>query len=282
MSEPHGAHNEGTLCAAIRATYGFASDRPRYVCAFHVNDGAGYNYGRCLDAIVFDTWPSDGLKLHGFEVKISASDFRRELQDTRKAAAFLPMLDTFSILAPKGIVDREILPKAWGLYHPTDDGRIKAARKPLMLHTDGKRNDVDRSLMAAFSRALVQRSLSKEAEREAYDLGVKEGSARTAIRLEHVEGQASSLQTAANEFEAASGVQITRFNGRAAGEAFRAFNKLRGAGYLAGLPIEPLRRVLTTLEGSVADLETLRDHLGEGPDEVAEALAHHMSKAATS
>jgi hypothetical protein len=269
------AHTEDTLLVALRATYGFTNDRPRYVCAFHVNDGAGYSYGRCLDAIVFDTWPSDGLRLHGFEVKISASDFRRELQDTRKAAAFLPMLDTFSILAPRGIVDREILPKAWGLYHPTDDGRVKAARKPLMLHTDGKRDDVDRSLMAAFSRALVQRSLSQEAEREAYDRGVKQGSASAAVRLEQAEGQAASLQTSVNEFEAASGVQITRYNGRAAGEAFRAFNKLRGTGWMASLPIDPLRRALSTLEDSVADLETLRQHLGDGPDEVADALRVH-------
>jgi len=35
------AHTEDTLLVALRATYGFTNDRPRYVCAFHVNDGAG-------------------------------------------------------------------------------------------------------------------------------------------------------------------------------------------------------------------------------------------------
>ncbi len=163
--------DEAELIAAAQKTWPMHGPRPRYVTAVQVHNGAGFAYGRTLDLIVFDTWPSGGLHLHGIEIKCSQSDLRRELQDTAKSAEFSAFLDFFSVAAPAGIVDLGLLPPKWGLYCPTVDGTLKARRKPLMLHSEGKRHAMDRSLAAAFVRALVDRSLSAEALKAEYQRG---------------------------------------------------------------------------------------------------------------
>jgi len=76
--------------------------RPRWIVAFQVHNAAGFGFSRRLDAVVLDTWPSQGLTVHGLEIKTRKSDMRRELLDPAKAQAFATDLDLFSIAAPAG------------------------------------------------------------------------------------------------------------------------------------------------------------------------------------
>jgi len=214
-------HTEATLTEAIKKTWPSGVDRPHHIVAVQVNNGAGFSFGRTLDAIVFNTWPSEGLTLHGLEIKCSRSDLRRELQDTRKFAEFAPYLDHFSIVAPKEIVSKLEIPDKWGLYHPTDDGRLRAARKPLMLHTEGRREQMDRSLAAAFARALVQRSLDGSFARDEYARGYAAGESRTAEEVARAEQNAETLRQAIAQFEEESGVRIDRWNGARIGGAVK-------------------------------------------------------------
>lgn len=263
-------HTERTMLDRIRRTWGADGNQPRYVVAEHVNNGAGFSYGRTLDAIVFDTWPSKGLLLHGLEVKVSTSDLRRELQDTRKAGAFFPYLDHFSVVAPQNVIAaaRAEVPKRWGIYQPTDDGRLRAVRKPLMLHDDGQRETLDRSLMAAFARALVQRSLSREAEEAAYSRGESEATKRAAFEIEQAKRSAEGIVASAKAFEEASGIKIDQWNGGSVGEALAAFQKLRGRGYLGGLPVEKAQRLAEDIATLADELATLKAFLNSD-DEVA-------------
>lgn len=216
-------HTEATLTQAIRATWPFAGQRPRYVVAQQVHDGAGFSFGRRLDAILFDTWPSEGLTLHGLEIKVSKADFRHELQNPKKAHAFIPMLDFFSIVAPPGIVDLAVLPPKWGLYCPTEDGKLRARRKPLLLHDEGAREDVDRSLMAAFCRALVTRTLDQDALRAEWDLGYKAGKKHGDEDLNRERTKYEQLERLLKDFEETSGIQIGtyRWNQAKIGEAVK-------------------------------------------------------------
>jgi len=190
------------------------------VVANQVNNGAGYSYGRILDAIVFDTWPSEGLTLHGLEIKTTKSDLRRELQNTKKYADFAPHLDYFSIVAPKGIADLKILPPKWGLYQPTDDGKLRARRKPLSIHAE-KNKIISRSMMAAFVRALVSRSLSQEATAAAFERGMESGGKQGERQIEILSGKVESLRGAIQKFEEASGVKIHDWDGGKIGEAVK-------------------------------------------------------------
>ena len=207
---------EGRMLACIARTFSQSTqgDGRRYAVAYHVNNGAGFNYGRTLDAIVMDTWPSKGLLLHGIEVKVSKADLRMELGDTRKAGAFLPYLDTFSIAAgPECGTQTELLatiPPQWGVYAPDSSGeRLRTIRKPLMLHADTERHQVfDRSLMAAFARALLQRSESAAELAAVKEATVAEVEKRMNAQFSLKLRDAEALQSAVKQFEETSGVRL--------------------------------------------------------------------------
>ncbi len=193
--------------------------QPRYVTAVQVNNGAGFSYRRTIDAVVFDTWPSGGLKLHGLEIKVSKQDLRRELQNTQKSAEWSEHLDQFSIVAPKGLVDLDLLPPKWGLFIPNGEG-LRARRKPLMLHAE-KRTELNRSIAAAFVRALVDRSLSHEAKvaefQRGHEIGKDEGERNTKASQRRVK----ELEQAIVDFEQASGVGISTWQSDKIGEAVK-------------------------------------------------------------
>lgn len=193
--------------------------QPRYVTAVQVNNGAGFGYSRTLDAIVFDTWPSAGLKLHGLEIKVTKADLRRELQNTNKFSEWEPHLDQFSIIAPKGIVDLKLLPPKWGLFVP-DGAGLRARRKPLMLHAE-KRTELSRSMVAAFVRALVDRSLSNEAKVAEYTRGYERGKDEGERHMKGSQRRVGELERAISDFEEASGVQIATWQSDKIGEAVK-------------------------------------------------------------
>jgi len=109
--------------------------------------------------VVFDTWVSQGLTLNGLEIKTSRSDIRRELMQPQKSADFYEHIDTFSLVAPAEIIDLGELPRNWGVYVPDESGSLRTVRGPRYLHVGGRdRSSMSRSFVAAFTRALVQRS----------------------------------------------------------------------------------------------------------------------------
>jgi len=116
---------------------------PRYVVAEHVRNQCGFGgyWGtgplRTADALVVDLWPSSGNLIHGFEVKVSRSDWLTELKDPEKAEAFKPYCDHWWLAVPDATIVRDDLPEGWGLLDLSRGGlRIskqapKLARQPM-------------------------------------------------------------------------------------------------------------------------------------------------------
>lgn len=269
-------HTEATLTQAIRRQWGCVdAKQPRYVVAVQVNNGAGFSYGRILDAVVFDTWPSKGLLLHGMEIKVSKPDLRRELQDTRKFAEFAPHLDTFSIVAPKGVASLDLLPGRWGLYCPDDKGGLRTQRKPLMLHDDGHRKEINRSVMAAFCRALVARSMSREGLKEEYDRGLAAGKEIAERETARLRRDHENLSDAVAQFEAASGIKVDTWDD--VGRIGEAVKFVRSGGLDSRFSYSADLRDLGNRLLSLADeLDVMKDQMRVGHDEMSEALAHHV------
>lgn len=250
---------EASLSQAILKTWPSSGDRPRYVAAFQVCNGAGFAWGRKLDAVVLDTWPSGGHFIHGLEVKCSAGDLRRELQDTTKSADFLPLLDHFSIVAPAGMVKMEMLPASWGLYCPDGNGGLRAKRKPLMLHDGTQTETVRRSFMAAFARALVDRTDVRTVREEAYQRGHTAGLAAGQINLDRETDARKSLETAVAGFESESGVRIGRYDHGEVGKAV-AF-VLRGGLERQFGQASQLHKLAADLEGLAAQFDELHQKM---------------------
>ena len=214
-------HTESTLSAAILKTWPFNMPRPRFITAFQVRNAAGFSAWRMLDAIVLDTWPSEGLRLHGLEIKCSKADFRKELTNLKKAEDFQLHLDLFSIVAPPGIVDPALLPPKWGLYCPTDKGHLRARRAPLDLQTKDSRLTMDRSLVAAFARALVDRSLSREGLQAEYDRGHNRGMQMGEAERSLSQHELTQLKETVAKFQEASGIELNHWDAGRLGEAVK-------------------------------------------------------------
>lgn len=117
--------------------------------AFEVSAGTGRHAARRVDAVVMDLWPSRGLILHAIEIKVSRSDFKREIKDGAKAEEIAQHCDLFSIAAPVGLLKEEEVPAAWGLIEIGGEIVVKFAKRPAVT----KARPVDRLFMASMLRA---------------------------------------------------------------------------------------------------------------------------------
>jgi hypothetical protein len=104
---------------------------PSAVVVRHVKNAAGFAATRCLDAVAVSLYPGQGCPISGFEVKVSRSDWLRELRDPSKAEAFAEHLDFLWLVAPLNVV-KDDLPPRWGWLAPVGDGlRVQRQAEPL-------------------------------------------------------------------------------------------------------------------------------------------------------
>jgi hypothetical protein len=141
----------------------------------------GVRDGRRADAIALQLYESRGIHLHGFEVKVSRSDWLRELKDAAKADELVRSGEYFSIVAAAGIVDPNELPTGWGLFEVRGADRrlhrvVAAARRddPEPLSLVGNARILRRMIEALRAPGEVVRRELLEAE---YLRGVKDGEA---------------------------------------------------------------------------------------------------------
>lgn len=100
----------------IRAAMSKRWADPEWAIMWEVGEGTGTLRGRSADAVMMSLWPSRGLELHGVEIKISRSDWKREAADPTKAEAIARYCDRWWIHTAPGVVDDlSDLPPAWGL-----------------------------------------------------------------------------------------------------------------------------------------------------------------------
>ena len=103
-----------TSSADIRALLRKRYAHPEWALCFEVANGTGATARRYADAVAMNLYPSRGLSLHGFEVKISKSDFRNEIANPEKSVAVQQYCDHWWVVAPAHAVDEDLIPKTWG------------------------------------------------------------------------------------------------------------------------------------------------------------------------
>jgi len=93
-----------------KLSYKFST--PAWAFLPQVRNGTGYlrNTTRTADAIAMSLYPSRGLDLHGFEIKVSRTDWLGELKNPEKAEAIAQFCDYWWIVAPKEIINLDEVP----------------------------------------------------------------------------------------------------------------------------------------------------------------------------
>jgi hypothetical protein len=224
-----------------------------HVIVFDVRNAAGFSATRSCDALALGTWPSRGLRLSGFEIKVSRSDWLKEYREPQKADGFSRYCDEWWIVAGDSkIVQPNELPEQWGLI--VANGKSLKCVKPAP-----KLEPVapDRSFLAAFlKRAVDQGAGKRQLQQAAKDAG-EQARREHKYRLEHTADELNSLREKIRTFEGASGVSIqdSWHSGVEIGKAVRLVLDGQGHGpaTLAKRLLNQARHLVTTLEAMQAE-----------------------------
>jgi hypothetical protein len=214
-----------------------------------VPDGTGWNKSRTIDALAMSLWASRGLKLHGFEIKVSRGDWLRELRNASKADDFVNYCDHFWIVAPREVVLKGELPPTWGLLVPKGAVLSVAHIAPPL-----KPMPIDRVFLAALCRQVHRATPSEAALKAAYKRGHEEGVKASKESREWSDRQdlkeLAELRAAVEKFEAATGLHFSRYDATPIARAVKLAHALGNDGIERALEYSrnTLRGALTRLD----------------------------------
>jgi len=106
-------YTEDDLIKALRLRYPYEE----WVFFAHQASGVGTHRdtGRYMDAWAMNTYPMNKHLKLAFEIKVSRSDFMRELKQPQKREFAMKVSNQFYFVAPEGVISPEDLPEGCGL-----------------------------------------------------------------------------------------------------------------------------------------------------------------------
>lgn len=88
--------------------------KPAYAVLRQVRNATGFpGQVRTADALAVSLWPSRGISLTGVEVKVSRSDWLRELKQD-KTAEIQKYCNSWFVVAPEKVIEPAEIPAHWG------------------------------------------------------------------------------------------------------------------------------------------------------------------------
>lgn len=169
------------IMSALRLRY----PESEYVHIPEAPQGAGRD-GRKIDLLVISMWRSRGHERDAIEVKVSMSDFRRELKQPEKADWWWKHVHRFFVAVPDSIADKAKaeLPTGWGLLSVRADGDRRVAHIKVKPTTNRDAEPLPQQTVIGLLRAAENAgpsALMREYER-GRTAGREEGK-RDAVRL---------------------------------------------------------------------------------------------------
>lgn len=235
-----------------------------YQTFFEVGNDTGANVRRHADAVSIGIWPSTGHQIHGFEVKVSRTDFLNEMKDPAKSQAIFRYCHRWSLATPPGLVSSDELPPNWGLV--TFDGKsLRTVKKAPLLTPE--------ALSPGFVAALVRRAGEADAE----VLGAARAQERKAVeakfegRLEQLakdrrdsryEEGIAALRTV-EVFKAALGENwVSEHNVAEIAAVIKAIRKMR----LTGNEWDSIQQICDTMQRAEKDIRHALEQAGFNPN----------------
>lgn len=181
---------------------------PEFAFFTQFSRSTGYA-GRIADAIAINLWPSRGLEVHGFEVKVSRGDWLHELKHPEKAEPIARYCDRWWIaVGDKSIIHEGELPPTWGLLIPRGQKLIIRVRAPKIESKELDRGFVT-SIIRRFSEGMIPRSSIAAEVRDAYERGEKSEKESAKFDRERLEAFRRSVAI----FEEKSGIKLSSWSG---------------------------------------------------------------------
>lgn len=180
---------------------------PEWAFLPQVRSGTGNQRDiRTADIVIMELYPSRGLYLNGFEIKVYRGDWINELNNPEKAEAVARYCDFWWIVAPKDVVKVEELPRSWGLMNPSGKS-VKIIKQAEQL----KSEPIDRIFLAAILRR-AQEVITPEVKiRAAFKNGLADGEKRGNENVAFEKTKYELLKAEVDKFQQASGVNIKHY-----------------------------------------------------------------------
>jgi hypothetical protein len=143
---------------------------------------------RTIDGLRIDMWPSRGLTVDAYEVKVSKSDLLHEIADPRKSDVWMALSHRFWLAVPTlKIIEGVDVPHTWGI--------ILAQRSGTRIHRDAPRRPLDGVPIAAFAAAMRAAAQTTKVEyQRGYEAGVEAETVRLKARLDRAGRDALSWE----------------------------------------------------------------------------------------
>jgi hypothetical protein len=270
-----------------------------YAFMRQVRNAAGFDAKRTFDGVSVGLWPSRGHDIHVYEVKVSRSDWQRELAHPQKAEDAAKVADRFSIVAPRDVVHVDDLPATWGLIHaiggteveedlPSEDGqlprkitrvvgrKLRVVRKAPLLHPGREfPQSIPRTFLVPMLRAAGAVPDAVPATQQQIQQAVQEALRQERERIErdrswHDKDRDEAYETL-RQFNRLTGLYVSAYNVTESSERVKGALAAAHAPDLARMHV---RRVTEQLQNSLAVLQSL---VNEVPDDAPGAPSEDQS-----
>lgn len=182
--------------------------------------------GRKIDLLVVSLWQSRGFELDAVEVKVSASDWRRELENAAKADWWWRHTHRFWVAVPAALAERVKgeLPSTWGLIACSDEAAVVVVKAPKHGAAPLPWPSCIGTMRASADAGI---NALGRAEQRGYDRGYEDGKrkAEAAGGRDWTKDQLDSLRQTVQEFEQASGITVKGWHGGELGRAVAIVQK---------------------------------------------------------
>lgn len=235
---------------------------PAWACFAEVNQGTGSNAGRRADALAMSLWPSRGLIIRGFEIKVSKSDLRKEIKTPAKADAIASYCHEWWLVVPKGLIDdMSDIPDSWGVMELGKTLRSVKRAKSL------KPKAVSYVFLASVLRAsytqrvnILSKYIDPNTISDKLNRSYERGKADGVVRCKHVNNTYESLVRKMTDLTDVLGVSLGDYGRDSIDQAvedMKVGRAFRGEEIFAG----GVQGVLTQVDRTLSKLSTLRDNL---------------------
>jgi hypothetical protein len=234
---------------------------PAWAFLPQVRNGTGHLRStiRTADALAMSLYPSRGIHLHGFEIKVNRGDWLRELKDPEKAEDFIKWCDFWWIVAPKGLVELGELPAMWGLIVLSGRGLKTVAEAQKQ-----EPQPMDRLMLAGIMRRLQEVATPEAKVVEAERRGEAKGEKNAEHRYNHSLKEHQRLQKIVQDFERVAGIAMDKWSLEGNKSLGKAVNIV-----LAGEDMKVADRLLD-FRKTLAEMMGMCDRaLNEAPRDVA-------------
>jgi hypothetical protein len=195
---------------------------------YEIHDSTGAGQRGSCDAMAFNLWPSQGFEIHGFEIKVSRSDFQNEIRNPDKSERFKRFCDRWWLVGSSRSIVKGDLPEGWGFMWARS-GKLVVSKGAPKLEPE----PIPIGMRAAILRRAAEGNTPAAVQQKWREIGVEQGKHQAEQKIIRLQRSLDHAQGMISTFQEATGIEMSTYkhDGPKIGKAVAAVLKLHSSGY---------------------------------------------------